>query len=184
MTMNVDSIKFFKALSDQSRVRIIRSLLEGPKYVELLSERLEIAASTVSFHLKKLEEVGLVEKHKEQYYIVYSIKVELLNKPLIQWIVEDDSEQDQEVNRESAYRKKIVDAFFKFDKLINLPVQKKKKLIVLEHMVISFEEGKEYSEEDVNNKIMKYHEDYATIRKDFVNEGYMIRHKGIYRRIK
>ena len=62
-----DALPIFKCLSDATRLEIIRALADGPKYVELLSERLQRSPSTISFHLKKLEEIGLAEAHKEQY---------------------------------------------------------------------------------------------------------------------
>ena len=65
-----DALPIFKCLSDATRLEIIRALADGPKYVELLSERLQRSPSTISFHLKKLEEIGLAEAHKEQYYTV------------------------------------------------------------------------------------------------------------------
>ena len=53
--MSRDCIKLMKCLADKSRILIINNLMEEPMYVELLSQRLNLAASTISFHLKKLE---------------------------------------------------------------------------------------------------------------------------------
>ena len=61
-----EALRIFKALSNMSRLRIVRALTEGDMYTELLAERLELTASTVSFHMKKLEEAGIVSQHKEQ----------------------------------------------------------------------------------------------------------------------
>ncbi|MBQ6395266.1 MAG: winged helix-turn-helix transcriptional regulator, partial [Atopobiaceae bacterium] len=47
-------------LSDASRLRIVQSLTRGEMYTELLAERLGLSPSTVSFHLKKLEDAGIV----------------------------------------------------------------------------------------------------------------------------
>ena len=55
-----DALKLFKCLSDMSRLRIIQSLTQGDMYTELLAERLELTPPTVSFHMKKLEDAGLV----------------------------------------------------------------------------------------------------------------------------
>ena len=55
------------ALSDKSRLRILASLTERPKFVEELSLELNISVSTVSFHLKKLLAADLVVAKKEQY---------------------------------------------------------------------------------------------------------------------
>ena len=55
-----NALKLFKCLSDTSRLRIVQALTQGEMYTELLAERLELTPSTVSFHMKKLEEAGLV----------------------------------------------------------------------------------------------------------------------------
>ncbi|MCQ2439332.1 MAG: helix-turn-helix domain-containing protein [Oscillospiraceae bacterium] len=47
--------------------------------MELLAERIGITPATVSFHLKKPEEVGAVQSRKEQYYTVYSINREVFD---------------------------------------------------------------------------------------------------------
>ena len=56
----------FKCLADRSRLRIVQSLLREDMYVELLSQRLGLTPATISFHLKKLEEAGLVTSRPEQ----------------------------------------------------------------------------------------------------------------------
>lgn len=176
--------QFFKALSDHSRLRIINSLIESPKYVELLSERLELKPSTISFHLKKLMDVGLVQKYKDQYYVIYSIKTDVLNRPLIDWIKLDHSQQEEENLREEAYRQKIIDSFFKFEKLTNIPVQRKKRIVVLLKILEAFHKEHTYTEKEVNLIIADFHDDFATIRKDLVAEKMMKRNNGKYQRIK
>ncbi len=178
-----EQVKLFKALSDGSRLRIVASLMEAPNYVELLAERLELAASTVSFHLKKLEEVGLVTKQKDQYYIMYTLNAEILEKPLSSWIGASQSATNQEDEREVAYRQKILDSFFKFNKLKSIPVQRKKRLIVLEHMLLAFEMKKQYTEKEVNLIIADFHDDFATLRREFINEKLMARENGQYWRL-
>lgn len=178
------AVQLFKALSDGSRLKILATLLDEPKYVEIIAERLELAPSTVSFHLKKLEDAGLVFKEKDQYYMQYSIKKELLNLPLSHWIGETHSTSNDEDKREEAYRQKVIDTFFKYNQLKSIPVQRKKRLIVLEHMVQSFEMGKSYTEREVNIIIADYHDDFATLRREMINERLMSRENGIYQRIK
>lgn len=178
-----DQVKFFKALADASRVRIIKSLMESPMYVELLSERLELAASTVSFHLKKLEDVGLVTKEKDQYYIIYSLNSDLLSKSLGDWLKGENINISEEDQREAAYRQKILDSFFKFNQLKSIPVQRKKRLVVLEHMVESFAKDRTYTEKEVNLIIADFHDDFATLRREFINEKLMTRENSIYKRV-
>lgn len=179
-----DAIKLFKALSDASRVRIINSLIDAPKYVELLAERLELTPSTVSFHLKKLEDVGLVTKHKDQYYIIYEICNETLNQTLENLVKSTNSQVAIEDAREQEYRQKVIDTFFKFEKLLSIPVQRKKRMIVLEKMVEAFKFDETYTEKEVNIIIADFHDDFATLRRELINEKLMKRDNGIYQRIK
>jgi DNA-binding transcriptional ArsR family regulator len=60
------------ALGHEHRLRILKELMSGGKYVNELQEKLsEITASTLSSHLKILEEAGLVvqEKVRGRYLI-------------------------------------------------------------------------------------------------------------------
>ena len=66
MTEN-EAIMLFKCLSDKSRLHLLKALAMEDMYVERLAERLDLSASTVSFHLKKLTEAGLVTSYKTQY---------------------------------------------------------------------------------------------------------------------
>lgn len=173
-------VKFFKALSDASRLKLIASLMDGPSYVELLAQRLELSPSTVSFHLKKLEEVGIVSKEKDQYYTLYSINQSVLNTPIANWLIPKSTLEDE---REVQYRQKILDTFFKFNKLKSIPVQRKKRLVVLEHLVSHFEKNKCYTEKEVNLIIADFHDDFATLRREFINEKLMQRENGSYWRL-
>lgn len=51
------AIALFKCLADKSRIQILKSLMTEDMYVERLAERIGVTPATVSFHLKKLEEV-------------------------------------------------------------------------------------------------------------------------------
>lgn len=177
-----NQVKLFKALADNSRLKILSTLMEQPMYVELLSERLELAPSTVSFHLKKLEDAGLVTKVKDQYYIIYSIQKDLLEKPLGSFI--GSKGQDEESERELIYRQKVIDSFIKFNQIKTIPVQRKKRLIILEYLLQAFEYEKTYSEKEVNLIIADYHEDFATLRRELINEKLMKRENGVYWRLK
>ena len=59
-----ENIEIMKSLADASRLQVLNSLMEKPQYVEEIAQRMNLAVSTVSFHLKKLEKAGLVYKTK------------------------------------------------------------------------------------------------------------------------
>ena len=106
------ALKLFKCLSDMSRLRIVQSLTRGEMYTELLAERLELTPSTVSFHMKKLEEAGVVVSRKEQYYTVYSLNRDVLEQTIFEVITSEPTEIDELQKREEEYRQKVIKTFF------------------------------------------------------------------------
>lgn len=176
------SARVFKALSDASRLRILAALLEEPRYVEVLAERLKLSASTVSFHLKKLEAAGLVTSERDQYYVVYRPVDGVLDRTLRDFVHLDARDARAQGSREEAYRSKVLRAFFAYGKLKAIPVQRKKRRIVLEQILQAFEEDRDYTEKEVNLAIADYHDDFCTLRRELILEKLMTRQGGIYRR--
>ncbi|MBN2380186.1 winged helix-turn-helix transcriptional regulator [candidate division WOR-3 bacterium] len=66
--------ELFKALSTETRIRIIELLKEkGPLGVKELADILEITPSAVSQHLKVLRYAGLVHSERKGYWLPYEI---------------------------------------------------------------------------------------------------------------
>ena len=179
--MNRDCIKIMKCLADKSRILIINNLMEGPMYVELLSQRLNLASSTISFHLKKLEDAELVYSVKEQYYIVYYLNQDVFSMTVKDLIILKVSDRDVEKEREKQYKDGVIKDFFEYGKLKSIPVQQKKRRIVLEKILESFQTTKEYTEREVNIIIADFHDDFCTIRRDMVGFDMLERNNGIYK---
>jgi hypothetical protein len=79
------------------------------------------------------------------------------------------------------YQTNVLKAFLnKEGKLKSIPSQKKKKLVVLEYLVSQLDYDKSYSEAQINEFIKKYHEDFCTIRREFILNGFMDRDAGYY----
>lgn len=66
-------IKVMKALSDPSRVIIVKMLQRRSLCVCEIREALQLAQPTVSKHLKQLEEAGLVISQKEGLWVNYRL---------------------------------------------------------------------------------------------------------------
>jgi DNA-binding HxlR family transcriptional regulator len=179
-----DYAVFFKVLSDDSRLKIIASLYKEPMYVERLSNRLDLHPSTVSFHLKKLQENELVFSKKEQYYTMYYLHESAFDVHLLDILKKISTVSPTEEEREAAYNQKIIDTFFEAGQLKSIPVQRKKRLVILKKIAEDFEMNKPYKEVDVNHMISQYHFDFCTIRREFIMNKLFIRDKGIYTRIK
>lgn len=171
------SIAIMKALADQSRLAIVNSLLERSQYVEEIAKRHDLAPSTVSFHLRKLEQAGLVSSSKEQYYVVFRTNDEIFNTTLREIVSAHPAGKELQDGRMEEYRRKVLETFFKHGRLEKLPAQRKKRLIVLEQFALRFESGRRYDEQDVTGLITPVFDDYCTIRRLLVDEG-MVRRDG------
>lgn len=89
-------IKVMKSLSDPNRVRILKLLEKKELCVCELHEVLNLAQSTISKHMKVLEEAGLVAYRKKGSWMIYRLTEEK-SSPYVQpllghlksWINED-----------------------------------------------------------------------------------------------
>lgn len=87
----------FAALGQPSRLRIVRLLLSAyPKGLPAgeIQKELDIAAPTLSHHLDKLRQVGIVEADKDRQWIWYSVNSETL-KSLIDFLYEECCTRNQ-----------------------------------------------------------------------------------------
>jgi biotin operon repressor len=177
--MSEELVSFFKALADSNRLKIIGLLAEKSYSVEELAALLNLKPSTVSHHLSKLSEAGLVQSRAESYYSVYQLDRKVLEeKSRTIFSNEELSTVAAEVDI-NAYDSKVVKDFIKRDgSLKTIPAQQKKLEAVLRHVVKSFDVGKRYNEKQVNTILSKYHTDTATLRRELVGYGLMEREGG------
>ena len=179
-----DSVKskleLLKLLADETRLEILNILLKEDSYVEKIACELSLTPATICYHLKKMESVGVVNCSRSQFYIIYSLNREIFDKPLYELIKKDDVV----VDTEEKYKKEIISHFFKYGRLTQIPTQRKKREIVLFEILKQFEIDREYDEKEVNEIIVRYHEDFCTIRREMIAFGMMTRHHETYKRIK
>jgi len=177
---DAEAVRLFKCLADKSRLQILRSLTLEDMDAERLAERLDLTPATISFHMKKLMEAGVVSSYKQQYYTFYTLHKEVFDTPIMDIIVGAYEEAETQDKREAEYRRRVIDSFFEYGKLKSIPVQRKKERIILEEIAKSFEVGKVYTEREVNIIIADFHDDFCTIRRDMVSEKIMAREDGKY----
>ena len=66
--------RWFAALSDETRLRLIALLAGGEQCVCDLTDALDAAQSRLSFHLKVLKDAGLVTDRKDGRWVYYSLE--------------------------------------------------------------------------------------------------------------
>lgn len=176
------ALKLFKGLADRSRLQILKSLLEEDMYVERLAQRLELTPATVSFHLKKLMDAGAVSSRREQYYTMYSINKDVFQCRILDILGEKSSDAQRQQEREARYRQRVLDSFFEYGRLKAIPAQRKKERICLEEIAKELELGRPYPERELNQVLLRFHQDYCTLRRDMISEGILRREEGLYTR--
>lgn len=72
--------RIFKALSVDTRVRIIQLLKNHPLCVGALSARLDVTQGAVSQHLRILRDADLVVPDRRGYYVHYRLNEKTLAK--------------------------------------------------------------------------------------------------------
>ena len=175
-----EKLALLKLIADETRLEILNILLKEDSYVEKIACELSLTPATICYHLKKIEAAGVVNCSRSQFYIIYSLNREIFDKPLYELIKKDE----EIVNTEEKYKKEVISNFFKYGRLTQIPTQRKKREIVLAQILEQFDLDREYTEKEVNEIILRYHEDFCTIRREMIAFGMMTRDHEIYRRVK
>jgi biotin operon repressor len=177
--MSEELVTFFKALADSNRLKIVGLLAEKPYSVEELAALLGLKSPTISHHLAKLVEAGLVKSRAESYYNVYQLDQAVLEaKTRSMFSPRELSTVAAEVDAD-AYDKKVIKDYTRRDgSLKTLPAQRKKLEAILRYVVKAFDVGKRYREKQVNEILAGYYGDTATLRRELVGNGLMQREGG------
>jgi biotin operon repressor len=179
-------LTFFKALADANRLKIVGVLAQKDQSVEQLAAAVGLDSSTVSHHLRKLAKAGLVEARSESYYSVYSLRIgeiEAQARKLLGGGALPRLADDADLG---AYDRKVLGTFVDEEgRFRAFPVQQKKYLVLVRHALAVFESGVEYSEKEVNERLARFHDDTARLRRSFIDLGYMVRRRdgSGYRRV-
>lgn len=88
-----------------------------------------------------------------------------------------------EMKYDEVFKLKVLKAFVSDGVIKALPVQRKKRRVLLDMIVENFEFGITYGESEVNAVIKRYFDDYCTIRREMITEGLMTRNREQYMRL-
>jgi biotin operon repressor len=174
-------LAFFRALADQSRLRIVGLLAAREYSVQELARTLGLREPTVSHHLAILKTVGLATVRSEGTTRWYRLEADalhrrsraLLSRPSLERIAADTSAE--------AGEREVLANFLDGDRLTSIPVSRKKRWIILRWLARKFTDGIEYSEAQVNTILKRHHEDAATLRREMVGYRILARDRGVYR---
>ncbi len=181
--LDEDLLTFFKALADASRLKIVGLLAQEAHSVEELAAMLDLRPSTISHHLSKLAEAGLVSARAESYYNVYRLEKGALEQAARKLQAQDTF--PAVVGKDSgAYAQKVWRDFLLPDgRLKTIPAQRKKLEIILHRLAQEFQPGVRYPEKLVNEILKNYHDDTASLRRELIGFKLLQREHGEYWRV-
>jgi DNA-binding transcriptional ArsR family regulator len=184
-----EPILMLKALADESRLTLLRVLSQGEQTVGDLARQVDLGEPTVSHHLSKLREAGLVTLRmagNQRFYRVDErglahfkkmvAEIEQIPPNLVRASSDDAwiatlgwDATDQQVLREHTLD----------GQLTHLPAKQKKMHVILRWLATLFEVDRLYSELEVNVLLKAvYAEDYVSLRRDLVDTGFLRRERG------
>ena len=172
-------LNFFKALADANRLKIIGLLAQRPHSVEELAALLGLSSSTASHHLARLAGAGLVAARTEGHYYFYALQTEVLKEMAQRLLREENLPRLSEGADQDAYTRKVLETFIDSQGCITaFPAQEKKFLVLLNYVVQAFEPEQRYTEKQVNEILLSYNEDTASLRRGMIEYHLMAREGG------
>jgi biotin operon repressor len=177
-------LSFFKALADANRLKIIGLLAQQPYSVEQLAAMLALRPPTISHHLKLLSEAGLVSARAESYYNVYQLESGVLEQFATSLFARENlPRMASDVDMDAYDRMVLKNVMQPGGRLKVIPAQRKKREVVLRHILKEFQPGVRYTEPQVNEILARFHDDTATLRREMIVYKLMDRAGGEYWKI-
>jgi predicted transcriptional regulator len=174
-------LTFFKALAHESRLKLVGLLTERERSVQELASLVALKEPTVSHHLAMLREAGLVRLQQDGNTHWYALetktlasraKTMLMKEKLAELAVAGASED-----------KAVLNYLTPEGRLKAFPATPKKRRPILAWLARHFEEGRTYSEAEVNETIERRHHDRETFRREMVGHKMLARKGGLYWRL-
>lgn len=172
-------LSFFKALSNESRLKLVGILAQREYSVEELAALLQLKEPTVSHHLSKLKELNLVQMRPDRNTHLYRLNQEALQELSKAIFSAQITSVPSEINPD-AWEEKVLRSFLDGDRLREIPASRKKRWVILKWLVNHFEMGQDYPERSLNDIIKRIHPDTATLRRELIGYRMMQRENGVY----
>lgn len=168
-----ERVQLLKIIADETRLRILGLIADGSQSGKQLADSLELSAPTISHHMRKLVSAGIVSEERVAQRRVYTLNTQLLRS-----VRRHDGQDDSGPAYDD--RARVMKHFFKNGKLVTIPAARKQRVIVLQYLLEQFDPARAYQEREVNELLGGFNEDFATLRRELVDYGYLVREKGIY----
>jgi DNA-binding HxlR family transcriptional regulator len=178
-----DLARLLKVIADDTRLRILGLLAERTLVGKEIATALDLSPPTVTHHMRKLVDAGIVAASRDAQMQRYSLNTDLLRDVRKTSIDAPETAVDTnaDLSEDDALRAKVLRNFFEGERLLTIPARRKQRVIVLQHLLMRFNPARAYTELEVNDLLRPAHDDVASLRRELVDYGYMTRERGVYR---
>jgi hypothetical protein len=169
------------ALVDLERIRILALIADRGRTAAEIAAGLGLDANAVAAHLTVLGQAGLVSTERSGHERRMRIHADRLGgiQAVCRARLAEHPAKGPDESIPAGVRQ-----FFRGGQLTAFPAKHSRYLDVLRVLVEDFEPAIDYPEAEVNSILLRRHEDFATLRRDLVDSGFMTRANGIYRRVR
>ncbi|MEU2347571.1 DUF2087 domain-containing protein [Modestobacter sp. NPDC049651] len=160
-------------LADPVRLKVVAALALGAGTIEEVAAASGLSLKDVALAARRLARAGLVRRDGHGLELLTArfgeaARAAAEHAPPPEPLSADPAEDA------------VLRTFLRDGRLVSIPAQRSKRLVVLEHLVHVFEPGVHYSEREVNALLAVWHPDVAALRRYLVDEGLMSRAGGEY----
>jgi hypothetical protein len=170
-----DAAAIVGLLADDTRRRVVAALVLGATTVAEIRDATGLGARSAASALARLVDAELVVRGDDGVHVLLG---EAFRRAAIA-AAPDRPEPDPtgEAPEDAA---RVLRTFLRGGRLMSIPTQKSKKLVVLDRLAQEFELGTRYSERQVNALLRRFHDDVASLRRYLVDEEFLSRESGEY----
>jgi DNA-binding transcriptional ArsR family regulator len=170
------------ALANAERIRILALIADQELTSAGIAAALDLSPEVVTAHLSVLGKAGLIATSKDRHERRVQLRAERLEE--IEAACREHLRAGTgEADGTSAVPPSIRQ-FFQHERLTTFPSKHSRYLEVLGVLITDFAPDSDYPEAEVNQILGRRNEDFATLRRDLVDLGFMTRANGIYRRMR
>ncbi|HVH12930.1 MAG TPA: metalloregulator ArsR/SmtB family transcription factor [Longimicrobium sp.] len=177
------AVEYLKLLANETRLRLLGILADRDRSVGELAEMVGLKEPTISHHLARLHEAGLVQMRADGNTHFYRLSAETLQQLNRELFTPERMVSLAGHDAADAWDRKVLGTFLDGDRLTKIPDIRKKREVILRWLAERFEHGRRYPEPELNEIIKRHHPDTATLRRELVGAKLMARENGVYWRV-
>lgn len=164
--------ELLRLLADDTRLKVFAALVLEAHLSSEIADRTGLTPREAIKALARLESVGLVARVGDGWHAC--------PEALAQAAAGMGEEPDDAFADRGPAEAAVLRTYLARGRVRQLPVQRAKRLVVLDHVASSFEPGVRYDEAEIEETLHRFMDDHAALRRHLVDEGFLGREGGEY----